>query len=118
MHISFRTTKLQREFESERDLRRNRGKQQAEKIKIRMIQLEGVQNLKQLLNQPGHFHELKEDRDGWLACDLDGQNRLIFECTDQPIPLDAQRGLDWQLVTAVRILGVLDYHERNKKQPI
>ncbi len=118
MHISFRTAKLQREFESERDLRRNRGTAQANKIATRMLQLEAAENLEQLRGQPGRFHELRENLDGRLVCDLDGPYRLIFECADDPSRTSEQGGLDWAQVKAIRILGVLDYHEDKKKRPV
>lgn len=42
--------------------------------------------------------------------DLVGGDRLIFEPADDPVPRKPDGGLDWRLVTAVRILGVEDYH--------
>jgi toxin HigB-1 len=118
MQISFKTDKLRKEFEDERALSRNRGAVQAEKIKTRLMQLESALTLEQLRNQPGHFHPLTEDKSGWLACDLDGPFRLIFEVANVPVPQLEIGGLDWSKVTHVRIRGVLNYHERNKKQPV
>jgi len=118
MHIDFKTERLRKEFEDGRALNRNRGAVQAKKIMTRMAQLEGALTLQQLHNQPGHFHSLTEDKAGWLACDLDGPNRLIFEVANSPVPQLAAGGMDWAQVNQVRILGVLNYHERNKKQPV
>lgn len=118
MHLEFKAEKLRKEFEDERALNRNRGAVQAKKIMIRMAQIEGAVSLEQLRNQPGRFHALTEDKAGWLACDLDGPNRLIFEVANDPIPQLEAGGLDWAKVDQVRILGVLNYHERNKKQPV
>ena len=118
MHIELTTEKLRIEFEDSRVLQRQRGVVQAKKIMTRMAQLEGALTLAQLRNQPGHFHALTEDKSGWLACDLDGPFRLIFEVADVPIPQLDAGGIDWSKVTNVRMLGVLNYHERNKKQPV
>jgi len=118
MHIDFRSEKLRREFEDERLLVRERGRVQTEKIKRRLTQIAASERLESLRNQPGHFHELVADKDGWLACDLDGPNRLIFEVADEPVPRRSDGGLDWSLVTCIRILGVLNYHERNRKKPV
>ena len=107
-----------KEFEDERVLQRNRGAIRAKKIKTRLMQIEGALTLEQLRNQPGHFHPLTEDKAGWLACHLDEPYRLIFEVADVPVPQLDAGGLDWSKVTQVRILGVLNYHERNKKQPV
>ena len=43
-----------------------------------------------------------------LAVDVVGNNRLIFEPCDDPVPV--ADGIDLQQVTAVKILGVEDYH--------
>lgn len=119
MHLSFKTDKLRNEFENERALDRNRGAVQAKKIKMRIAQLEAAEHLAQLRPpQPGNFHELSADKSGWLACSLDGNYRLICEVANVPPPVLEAGGLDWCKVTQVRILGVIDYHERNKKQPV
>lgn len=118
MHIDFTTEKLRKEFEDSRALQRQRGAVQAKKIMTRLMQIEGALALEQLRNQPGHFHALTEDKAGWLACDLDQPFRLIFEAANVPAPQLEAGGLDWSKVTQIRILGVLNYHERNKKQPV
>ena len=119
MHISFRSDKLRKEFEDERALNCDRGSVQAKKIRLRVAQLEAATNLQQLRPpQPGHFHELTSDKSGWLACSLDGNYRLLFVVADNPVPALDSGGLDWSKVTQVCILGVLDYHERSKKQPV
>jgi plasmid maintenance system killer protein len=118
VHIEFTTEKLRKEFEDGRVLQRERGVVQAKKIMTRLMQLEGALTLEQLRNQPGHFHALTEDKSGWLACDLDQPFRLIFEVANVPVPQLDAGGIDWSKVTQVRILGVLNYHERNKKQPV
>ena len=118
MHIKFTTEKLRKEFEDSRALQRARGVVQAKKIMTRMAQMEGSLTLEQLRNQPGHFHALTEDKAGWLACDLDQPFRLIFEVADVPVPQMDAGGLDWSKVTQVQILGVLNYHERNKQKPV
>jgi len=119
MHISFKTARLRKEFEDQRALNRNRGAVQAKKIMMRLAQIEAVDNLAQLRPpQPGNFHPLSADKVGWLACDLDGPYRLIFESAHDPAPQLAAGGLDWKQVTEVCIIGVLNYHERNKEQPI
>ena len=118
MHIQFVTEKLRKEFEDARVLQRERGEVQAKKLRTRLMQLESALTLEQLRNQPGHFHSLREDKSDWLACDLDGPFRLIFKVADVPVPQSPVGGLDWSKVTHVQILGVLTYHERNKKRPV
>jgi proteic killer suppression protein len=45
-----------------------------------------------------------------LAVDLDGNNRLIFEPDHDPVRVADGDGIDLQQVTAVKILGMKDYH--------
>ena len=86
---------------------------------VRMSQVEVADNLGKLrVPQPGRFHELSADKSGWLACDLNGNYRLVFEVANEPVPVLESGGLDWSKVTHIRILGVIDYHEHSKRQPV
>jgi len=58
-----------------------------------------------------HCHELKGNRKGQLAVNLDLGFRMIFEPANEPVPYKPDGGLDWQSVTVVRILKLdEDYH--------
>ena len=61
-------------------------------------------------NLPGRCHELRGDRVGTLALDLDGSIRLIIEPDHEPIPKKDDGGLDWNQVTQVRVTSIEDYH--------
>jgi plasmid maintenance system killer protein len=54
-------------------------------------------------------HELKGERVGQLAVDLDHPRRLVFEPAD-PRPLRDDGGLDWSKVTSIIIVEIVDYH--------
>jgi proteic killer suppression protein len=118
MQIFYLTEKLRKEFEDARSLQRHRGTVQAEKIKTRLAQFDAAEHWAELKLLPGHHHELAADKAGQLACDLNGNYRLIYEPWPQPAPQLASGGLDGSAVTAIRIHGVLDYHERKNKKPI
>jgi plasmid maintenance system killer protein len=83
----------------------------AKLLKRRLYQLRDAENLAvlRLLSQV-RCHELKGNREGMLAVDLDHPYRLIFEPANNPIPRKTDGGLDWTSVTVVRVLGVEDYH--------
>lgn len=68
-------------------------------------------NLEELRNAPGRFHELREDRAGQFAADLDGPYRLIFEpvLTPEEKPIHAA-GFVWSKITHVSIVETADYH--------
>lgn len=119
MEIIFATGTLEKEFNHERTLKKKRGKIKAEKIMLRLGQIRDADHLGQLRPpMPGKFHPLHENLDGWIACQLDGPYRLIFEPNHNPLPTLESGGLDWTKVTSVRILGVIDYHERKKQKPV
>src|SRR5437016_3596362 len=112
MDIVFKNSKLEKEFNDERELRRNRGERQAKLIMRRLAELSAAENLEGLCLIAGpRCHELKGDMEGQLSVDLDHPYRLIFIPQNEPIPRLPEGGLDWKLVTQIKILGVQDTHE-------
>jgi proteic killer suppression protein len=87
------------------------GAQRAKILGRRLDQLRAAETLDVMRLLPGRCHELTGDRRGTLSVDLDGPYRLLFEPSNEPVPIKLDGGLDWSLVTAVRILGIEDTHE-------
>ena len=93
-------------------LNRRYGARCAGLIQERLDQFGKAKNLAGLRSVPkGRCHELKGKRKGTLAVDLEHPFRLIFEPANNPIPKKPDGGLDWEEVTAIRILSVEDYHD-------
>ncbi|MBV5275570.1 MAG: killer suppression protein [Lamprocystis purpurea] len=114
MDIAFRTTKLGKECREARRLQVVHGERRARLITRRIQELRAADNLGDLwppYSGPGRCHELIGDRAGQLSLDLDHPYRLIFEPNHDPRPLRAEGGLDWSLLTSVRINGVEDTHD-------
>ena len=111
MEILFGTKRLEKLCKSQRELVKTHGPQRAKVIRRRLDQLRAAANLEVMRNLPGRCHELTANRQGTLSVDLDGPFRLIFEPAENPPPAKADGGLDWQLVTGIRVLGVEDTHE-------
>ena len=111
MKITFRRRKLQRQFESQRELERAHGTQVARKIAERMTVL---QHAPVLLDVPGskpeRRHELAGDRKGQYAVDVGRGLRLVFEPWHDHIPIRDDGSVDLSRITAIRILEVVDYH--------
>ncbi|ESU24360.1 plasmid maintenance system killer protein [Flavobacterium enshiense DK69] len=61
---------------------------------------------------PGNFHELKSNRKGQWACDLDHPYRLIFEPHEDPIPTNDDGQYLWTEIKGVEIIEVVDYHKQ------
>lgn len=110
MEIWFESRRLQRILSSERELVRRFGASGARKIQARLAQLEAADTLEDMRDLPGRCHELSGDRSGQLAVDVENPNRLIFEPTENPAPTKADGGLDWEAVTAITVIEIVDYH--------
>ena len=94
-----------------KSLVRKFGKKGASKVGQRVGQLADAETLGDFRHLPGHCHELKGNLKGQLALNLDGPYRLLFQPDHDPLPLTKEGGLDWNLVTRVKILEIVDYHD-------
>jgi plasmid maintenance system killer protein len=109
--ILFQDQKLKKAFNDKNLLKRKYGEVRANYIRRRLDELGAAENLEVLRLLPqARCHELKGNREGTLAVNLDQPYRLIFEPAHDPIPRKPDGGLDWGNVTAIRVLSVEDYH--------
>lgn len=115
MDISFKNTKLAKSFNEGAQLEKIHGTLRAKKIRIRMKELRAAANLMDFWptkSPPGRCHELTEgQRTGQLSVDLNHPYRLIFIPNHDPVPARKDGGLDWSLVTVIKILGIEDTHD-------
>ena len=114
MDISFKSKKLEKEFNEGKRLEKVHGSIRAKKIRIRLKELRAASTLHDFwppLKGPSRCHELTGGRKNQLSVDLDHPYRLIFEPDHSPIPFKSDGGLDWKQVTAILIIGVEDTHE-------
>ncbi len=111
MDILFQDRKLEKACNNQSLLIRKYGPVCAKLLRRRLDEFRAADNLEVLRSLPQvRCHELKGNREGTLAVDLDHPYRLIFEPTNNPIPRKSDGGLDWTKVTAIRVLTVEDYH--------
>ena len=113
MDISFKNTKLMKEFNEEKRLKKAYGELQAKKIKIRLKALRAASTLYDFwppYKGPERCHELTGERKGQLSIDLEHPYRLIFVPNHTPVPLKPDGGLDWKKVTEIMITGIEDTH--------
>jgi plasmid maintenance system killer protein len=109
--ILFRDRKLEKVCNNDSLLIRTYGPLRAKLLKRRLDEFRAAENLEVLRSLPQlRCHELKGDREGTLAVNLDHPYRLIFEPAHDPVPSKPDGGLDWTGVTAIRVLSVEDYH--------
>ncbi len=113
LSIEFASKKLARKFNSEKALLKAFGKNRAKRVAIVMTSLRASPNLGIFAppySPPHRCHELTGNLKGKLSLDLDGPYRLIIEPTNDPLPTRDDGGLDWQGITAIRILCIEDTH--------
>lgn len=89
---------------------RKLGLKRFKKFKQRLDQLKASETLEDLRNQPGRFHELKNDRKGQWACDLDHPYRLIFRPQENPVPNDENGNYIWSKIKSTEIIEIKNYH--------
>lgn len=111
MDIRFKGDKLRKICSDQRLAEKAYGKAGGKMLRKRLDALRFAPNLELMRKLPGGCHELKGDRAGQFAVDLDGPNRLIFEPAQDPVPVKQDGGIDWSEVTCITILGREDYHD-------
>ena len=109
--ITFRTSRLARVFNSDRDLKRTYGDRMTRRIQTRMAILKNSRTLDLVpTTPPDRRHQLTGDRRGQFAVDLVHPRRIVFVPNHHPVPLRDDGGMDLEQITAITILEVVDYH--------
>ena len=110
MQISFRDKRLEKLANDFKRCQKEFGHQRAKLYNKRLLDLYNARTLEDVRYLPGHYHELREDRKGQWACDLDQPYRLIFERMEKPIPMDKSGKYIWLEIKGVIIVEIADYH--------
>lgn len=110
MKISFHDSKLERLAHDERRCQKALGARRSSLFLFRLAQLEAAECLEDLRYASGHWHELKGDRKGEWACDLDQPYRLVFTPQESPIPSDEHGRYLWIEIKGVEIVEIVNYH--------
>lgn len=111
MEVLFRTKKLQKACNSEREIIRTFGVSCGRLLQRRLADLAAAASLAELSTLPQtRCHPLKGQREGQFAVDLEHPRRLILEPAHDPPPLREDGGIDLERVTRIRVVEVVDYH--------
>lgn len=107
MDLQYKDKKLEKIFNSDKELSMAYGAQRAKKIKIRLAVLRNAKHLGLVPSErPERRHKLSGNRDGQWSVDLDGNFRLIFEpVTDKNVNV-----IQLEEITVIRIIEVTDPH--------
>jgi len=86
MKVHFRTKKLQKQYENEKEAQKTYGEEVARKYIQRINIIQSVDNFQELKDLPGlNCHPLKGDRQGEWAIKLNRFYRLIFTLQDDTL---------------------------------
>lgn len=110
MIIQFRTKKLAKIVNTHKKLVKTYGDIGAKKIGQRLGDIRDAESLEDLRYAPGRYHELKEDRKGQWACDVQHPYRIIFKPIQDPIPTNEDGQYLWIKIIAIEIIEITDYH--------
>lgn len=111
MEITFRSRRLQKIFNSSKDINRKYGNRMGRAIQSRLAVLGNASNLSLVPTRPPErLHQLGADRRGQFAVDLVHPHRLIVVPNHDPVRENEEGGIDRGQVTAITIIEVKDYH--------
>jgi plasmid maintenance system killer protein len=111
MEITFASRKTEKLCNSAKEMRGKLGERNAKALQLRLAQMKAAGTLEDLGTIPGaRCHELMGDRKGQLGVDLVHPKRLVFRPDHNPWPAKPDGGLDWQKVTQVVVVEIVDYH--------
>lgn len=111
MNIVFKSKKLEKTLNSEKEINRVYGKQIGRFIMRRLQFLRAAPALVDVpAIPPERCHELSGERKGEFAVDLKHPYRLLFRPYHDPIPQKDDGGIDLTKITSIEITGIEDYH--------
>ena len=111
MKLEFYDKKLQKICSSEAEMKVKYGPQMAKKLQQRLMELRAANTLAQISRlPPPRCHEHTGSGKGTLTVDLVHPYRLVFKPNHDPVPVKPDGGLDWEKVTSIIILGIIDPH--------
>jgi plasmid maintenance system killer protein len=111
VEITFINTKLAKELTDEKTILRNYGPDNGRRICQRLDDLRAAENLETLRFLPQlRAHELTGDRAGQISVDVKHPRRLLLATDHSETPRKPDGGLDWQKITKVKILAIIDTH--------
>jgi len=111
LDIAFKTRKLAKIFNSEKELQKKYGAPMMRRIAARLAVLKNARTLSMVPSTPPErLHPLRGKRKGQHAVDLVHPYRLILQPNHDPLPRGKDGSLDTEQVTAITIIEVTDYH--------
>jgi toxin HigB-1 len=109
--IVFKSKKLEKTLNSEKEIYRKYGKEIGRLVMRRLQFLSSAPTLADVPQKPPErCHELRGERKGEFAVDLKHPYRLIFRPYHDPVPRKDDGGVDLNKITIIEIITIEDYH--------
>jgi len=111
VEITFQSRKLARLCASAQLLEKELGKDRGGRLARHLVAMEAAATLAEFAKLPQvRCHQLKGNRNEQLSVDVTQPYRLVVEVAQTPIPRKADRGLDWERITALVVVEITDTH--------
>ncbi len=110
MDVFFANERLAKLLQSNKQMTREFGPDNAKCIPRRLDNLRFAANLSEMYSLPGRFHPLEGDRAETFAIYLMSGYRLALAPADESPPRTTDGGLDLSAIVAVMVLAVENYH--------
>lgn len=110
MTVSVGSRKLAKVFAKPETIDKRFGTDLGKQVRKRLDDLLAAETLDDIRYAPGRFEELTGDRRGQFSLRLSANVRMIIEPADDPACHKNDDGINLRLVTAVRIVEIVDYH--------
>lgn len=110
MNLNYKNKKLEQSLTEDKNIIKNYGGL-SKKIKQRIEQLKASDDLSIIAKIPVlRLHPYKGDRLGEWSIDIQENWRICFEIDQDPIPTLEDGGVNLNMVSAIKILSIVDPH--------
>ncbi len=112
MDLECRNSRLRKVLNDPGLMKKRYGKPAAQRLQKRILELQACRVLADMRRHKGaRLHQLRGERAGQFAVDVDGGRRLVFAPSDNPVPMLPDGGIDESEITCIVLLEVEDYHD-------
>ena len=110
MDLTYKNNQLRKYAEDAKFSVRKLGPKRSKLYLERIGDLMAAETLEDVRYLPGRYHELKDNKKGQWACDLDQPYRLLFKPHKNPIPTNENGQYIWIEIEGVEIIDIENYH--------
>ena len=111
MEIYFKTKRLQKICNNQKESIKAFGPKMAKKLHQRLFELSAARSLKDISRlPPARCHQLSGNRSNQFSVDLEHPYRLLFIPADEPLPMLPEGGFDLKKISEIEIIEITDTH--------